>query len=374
MYAKHEARPVSFPQSPIARNHHLAVFPVLASCLLTLTGCRPYDVPEYQEIETSHTAFLVPLEDDDDKQMTFASEEFLQKHKIATKRVQIPHKWVQKGRWWFAGEWIGTRRLITVDRAPITREWTASASQGTSAKNEALWVESQDSVGFSTGITCTARIPDEEAAIKFLFNYPGGSLANVMDTEIRARIQNIMARKAAEYIMDELRSRKNEIMDEIETDVIPFFENRGIEITTIGQFGGFTYENKEIQQAIDDVFKAQQDEEVAKAEYMAQIERNKTVELEAEGKAIAAQKEAEGKAEAIKAIADAQAYEIEKALESEDFYLRLKQVELEEKRMEKWDGRYPMYFMHWGESDSVQSFILPLPGSGNLPIAKGAGS
>ncbi len=328
---------------------------------LMVVGCRPYDVPEFQEIETSHTAFLVPLEDDDDKQLTFASEEFLGKHKIATKRVQIPHKWVQKGRWWFSGEWIGTKRLITVDRAPITREWTASADQGTSAKNEALWVESQDSVGFSTGITCTARIPDEASAIKFLFNYPGGSFANVMDTEIRARIQNVMARKAAEYIMDELRSKKNEIMDEIDADVIPFFEDRGIEITTIGQFGGFTYENKEIQQAIDNVFKAQQDEEVAKAEYMAQVERNKTVELAAEGKAMAAQKEAEGKAEAIKSVADAQAYEIEQALESEEFYLRLKQLELEEKRLEKWDGRYPTNLMSLGGSDSLPNLILPIP-------------
>ena len=160
-------------------------------------------MPEFKEIETSHSAFLVPLEDDSETQVTFASEEFLKRHKISTKRIEIPHRWVQQGRWWFDGEWVGTKRLITVDRAPITREWVASRDQGTSNKDEALWVESQDSVGFSTGITCTARIPDEDAAIKFLFNYPGGSLANVMDTEIRARIQKVMARKAAEYIMDE---------------------------------------------------------------------------------------------------------------------------------------------------------------------------
>ena len=332
---------------------------------LTVAGCRPYDVPEYQEIETSHSAFLVPLEGDSDAQLTFASEEFLEQHKIATKRVQISHRWVQKGRWWFDGEWVSTKRLITVDRAPITREWTARADQGTSSKNEGLWVESQDSVGFSTGISCTARIPDEEAAIKFLFNYPGGSLTNVMDSEIRARIQKVMARKAAEYSMDDLRAKKNEIMDEIEADVVPFFEARGIEVTTIGQFGGFTYENPEIQHAIDNVFKAQQDEEVAKAEYLAQVERNKTVELEAESKAMAAQKEAEGKAEAIKAVADANAYEIEMALEREETYLRLKQLELEEKRLEKWDGHYPTTLMNLGKGDSLPNLILPIPTAEN---------
>ena len=96
---------------------------------------------------------------------------------------------------------------------------------------------------------------------------------------------------------------------------------------------------------------------------MAQVERNKTVELAAEGKAMAAQKEAEGKAEAIKSVADAQAYEIEKALESEDFYLRLKQLELEEKRLEKWDGRYPTNLLSLGGID-VSSVILPLPEMG----------
>ena len=150
-------------------------------------------------------------------------------------------------------------------------------------------------------------------------------------------------------------------MDDIEADVMPFFEDRGIEITTIGQFGGFAYENKEIQQAIDNVFKAQQDEEVAKAEYKAQVERNKTVEMEAQGKAMAVQKEAEGKAEAIKSVADAKAYEIEKALENQEVYLRLKQLELEEKRTEKWDGRYPTYLMNLGEGEPKPNVILPLP-------------
>jgi len=76
---------------------------------------------------------------------------------------------------------------------------------------------------------------------------------------------------------------------------------------------------------------------------------------------MAAQKEAEGKAEAIKAVADAQAYEIEKALESEEFYLRLKQLELEEMRLEKWDGHYPTTLMNLGESDSLPNLILPIP-------------
>lgn len=46
---------------------------------------------------------------------------------------------------------------------------------------------------------------------------------------------------------DSMEAAKNRIMDEFEDDVVPSFEGRGIEIDTIEEFGGFTYESKEIQ-------------------------------------------------------------------------------------------------------------------------------
>ena len=161
----------------------LHLFPL---CVVLLVGCiRPFDVPEFQEVSNSETAFLVPLTGDTGKQTGFDSQKYLSDRKVAVKRVQIPHEWVQTGRWSNDGKWVPTVRLIKVDRAPVTREWTAGRESGTSQKNEAIWIESQDSVGFTTGITCTARIPDDVAAVKFLFNYPSGSLESVMDTEIR---------------------------------------------------------------------------------------------------------------------------------------------------------------------------------------------
>lgn len=354
---------------------------------LSLMGCA-YDVPEYHEIGSSHTAFLVPLEGDTQKQAAFDSSEFLQKHMVAVKRVQIPHRWVDTGRLPGNGYWADTMRLITVDRAPVTREWNADSTSGTSNKNEAIWAESQDSVGFSTGITCTARIPDDDSAIKFLYNYPaatssqstqamssseepqlidtGKGLAFVMDKEIRAQIQSRIADFAALYPIDILREKKPEMLayvrfgelpEEMQPEnwqdikqpgVIEFFDDRGIEITTLGQFGGFTYENPKIQEAIDRVFEAQQDEEVAKAESKAQKERNEAVKLAAEGKAEAAKLEAQGEAEAIKTVADAKAYEIEQAQANLEAYMRLKMLELETRRLEKWDGQYPRYYLGMG--------------------------
>jgi len=127
-----------------------------------LTGCvRSYDRPEYVEIDTSETGFLIPLEGDNAQQAKFQSEEYLKQRKIATKRVQITHRWSQEGRWPTDGRWIPLVRLVKVNRSPVTREWITSQGPATAqargtANDKAIWIESADSVGFSMGFTCTA--------------------------------------------------------------------------------------------------------------------------------------------------------------------------------------------------------------------------
>lgn len=332
---------------------------VWALTVFAAAGCmRRYDTPEFAEVSNSETAFLVPLTGDTGRQKGFDSEKYLADRKVAVKRVRIPHEWVQTGRWANDGEWMATVRLIKVDRAPVTREWTAERESGTSEKDQAIWIESQDSVGFSTGITCTARIPDDGAAVRFLFNYPSGSIETVMDTEIRARVQMVMAEFANGYALSDLLGpKKGELIAKVREDVVPFFAERGIEITTVGQFGGFRYENPKIQESIDNVFQAQQDEEVARAEGVAQLERNKAIKLAAEGKAEATKLEASAEAEAIKTVAEAKAYEIEKAQENSTTYLALKQMELEQARTAKWDGKYPLYYL--GGGDGAGLLVAP---------------
>ena len=50
---------------------------------MLFSSCRPYNVPDIQQIAPNETAFLVPLEGERDKQVKFDSEEFLEKNKIA---------------------------------------------------------------------------------------------------------------------------------------------------------------------------------------------------------------------------------------------------------------------------------------------------
>lgn len=348
-----------------------AAVPVSLVLLLVYWVClvRPYDVPEYAEIGTSETGYLLPLEGSVGKQTKFDSEVMYEQNKVAIKRVQITHKWVQTGRLFSSGKWVPTVRLVKVDRHPITREWTADSSTGTTRKNQAIWVESADSVGFSVGFSCTAKIEEKDAS-KFLYQYTSKDLADVMDSEIRVKIQESAADKCAEYELDELRGKKKELIEYVREQTVAFFELRGISITAIGMFGGFTYENPKVQESIDKTVQDQQLKVSAEAEEEAQTIMNRTMKLEAEAAAEAVRIEAEGEAEGIKLVADAKAYEIEKALENMDFYLELKQLEVEMEKIQRWDGKWPTYFMQMGSSEGGPSIMLQPPKTPDVATSK----
>ena len=266
---------------------------------------------------------------------------------MATKQIRIPQQWNQLGyeTTGWNGEWRDAAKLIKVDKSPVTREWTADPNTGTSNRNEAIWVMTSDQVEFSTGWTCTARIAMRDDAVKFLHNNPSGSLQSVMDTEVRAKLQAEFGLEVTDLPMDELRKNATPHLKRVVAELTRFFSERGITITNLGITGGFVYKDKAIQDMLVKVFNAEQEKSIAIAKTQSQMEENKRVLLEADGKAkaILAQKKAEP--DGIKAVADANAYEITKAKEDLVTYLKLKQIELESRRTEKWDGRFPVYYM-----------------------------
>jgi len=339
-------------RSRLARHADKAALLAALLVLPFISGCKPYDRPEYVEIDTSETGFLIPLEGDTTQQAKFQSEDYLRQRKVAAKRVQITHRWSQQGRLGWDGQWIPSVRLVKVNRSPLTREWMSSDHRNADGqrrpdgRDQAIWIESADSVGFSMGFTCTGFIAEEDAA-KFLYWYPSGTLADVMDREVRGRIQQSAAEVAAKYPLDQLRAKKQEISDAVKHDLTNYFTGRGISVTTVGMFGGMTYENPAIQKSIDETFIAQQLKVVSAAKFEAQQKENDRVQLEAEGLAIKARQEAQGLADARKLTAQAEAgaiREINKAAQeaqSNPLLLQLKTLEVEKARVEKWDGRYP---------------------------------
>jgi len=220
-------------------------------------------------------------------------------------------------------------------------------------------------VSFSIGFNCTAYIKEADSAT-FLYRYPASSLAGLMDTEIRAMIQSEASGSCGLDDMDILRGKKKDVINQVRKTVIPFFAERGITITTIGMFGGFTYKNPKIQDAIDKTFVSQQEKVVAEAVFDAQQKKNETIEKAAIGLKNAAITKAEGEAEAIEIAAKAEAAAILAVAEaankanSNPVFLKLKQLEVEESRISKWDGVYPKWYMA-GNGDSPQIMLQGSP-------------
>ncbi len=214
------------------------------------------------------------------------------------------------------------------------------------------------------GFTCTAFVAEEHAA-KFLYWYPNGSLSSVMDTEVRGRIQQVAAEVAARYPLDSLREKKQEISDAVRVDITRFFAERGVSITTIGMFGGMTYENAEIQKSIDNTIVAQQQKVVNEARFAAQQRENDRVELEANATAERARRIAAGEADAKKIAAAAEALsirEVNKALaeaQQNPLLYQLRALEVERGRVERWNGQYPTYFM--GTAGAAPNLLLQMP-------------
>lgn len=332
-------------------NKSLLLLPLIALSLLSASCRKAYDVPEYKEVLNHETAFVLPLEGDTTGQAKFDSSKFLDEKKVSGKRIQITHRWNQTGRMGWTGTWIPNVRVITVSRAPVSKTYTAEGKGSNKDTSDDIWVESRDSVGFSIGWTVTAEIAEEDTAL-FLYKYTGDSLVDVMAEEIHDRIQARAAEFAAMDNMDTLREQKaamlqfvkngaatviiNEKPQQIgapEEGLVKYFKTRGITITNVGMFGGFTYESQAVQAAIDGVFVSQQKEETAKANFKAQQENNKVIELAAEAEANALLTVANGKAKAIEVELKA----LEKAQNSPAYVEKL--------RIDKWDGAYPQYYM-----------------------------
>jgi hypothetical protein len=326
-----------------------------------LTGCwRPFEPNQLEVINPNEEGFLLPFTTDPSKQSQTNTEEYFKKNLVFTQQVRIPQQWVAKGYETIFpnGEWRPGAILVKVDKSPVTREWTADPNSGTSNRNEAIWVMTSDQVEFSTGWTCTARIASRDDAIKFLHNYPNGTLEKVMDHEIRAYLQASFGLEVTDLPMDELRKAATPHIKSVTSKTEKFFSDRGVQITNLGITGGFVYKDPSIIQTLVKVFNAEQEKNIAIAKSAAQIEQNKQVLSEAEGKAAAILKTKKAEADGIKMVADAKAYEMEKAKGDGKTYLALKSIELQKAKIEKWDGKFPTYFM--GQSDPQLLLQVPM--------------
>lgn len=302
------------------------MLPVMSIVLASsLAACKPYDKPEYKTVEPNQTAFVIPLEGKTSEQKAFQSEKYLADKQVATKRIQVPHKWVKTGRLSSSGKYIPTIKVLIVDRYPETREW---------ANKKAFIGESKDSVKFEQGISATAQIEENDAAT-FLYKYSGKTLKEVMDREIKNKVGSVLLEKYSTMKIEEIRGNKKEVLHHVEEEVIPYFKERGITLSNLGFIGDMKYIDSKIQESINKKFNAEENAKAQKIESEADIKKAK----------------AEAEANSIRIRSMKEIKEMKK--------LELKQQELENeaKLIEKWDGKLPQV----NGSDS----IVNLPKVGN---------
>lgn len=335
---------------------------LLTGAAFTNVGCvRPFEPIHLETIGTNEEGFLIPLRSDGKQQGQTSTEDYLKQHLVFSKQVQIKQQWVQKGYETAGanGVWQDAEVLIKVDKSPVTREWTADPNSGTSNKNEAIWVMTADQVEFSTGWTITARIASRDDAVKFLHNYPNGSLEKVLDSEVRGKLQATFGLEVTDLPMEELRKAATPHITHVVKEVTTFFNQRGITITNLGITGGFVYKDQTILDTMVKVFNAEQEKTLAAASTAAQEEKNKKIRMEAEGKATAVLTEKKAEAEGIKLVADAKAYEIEKAKEQGDTYVNLKKLDLEREKLKVWDGHFPNWYFSGGNQSPDVLLNIP---------------
>ncbi len=293
-----------------------SLFAAVAVCT-ALTGCGPYPAEHAVEVKNNETAFVVPLEGDTKaKQAQFMSIEYLEKAKVATKRIIIPLRKRSLGRAWFDYEWIPLARVIVVDRAPVTCQWL---------EKNGIMVESLDSVGFTAGVNCTGMIKEEDAA-KFLYYYPGNSLSDVMNKNVKGFIQNVLAREFGSRNLSKCQQEKKDIVLGLSKELTAHFAQYGITISSVGIADGMSYDNAEVQKTIDAVF--------------VNETRVKQAEQEREAQKIINEKDL-----SIAQNERAKAEEFAKAAEAQTKMIELKIRQMEaEARLEsakRWDGKTP---------------------------------
>lgn len=303
----------------------LIILMMVLIIVFSLTGCRkPYDTPEFVTIEASQTAFLIPLVGDTTDQGVFESEELLLEAKVATKEIQIPHRWVQTARQSWRGEWRPSATLIVVERKPVSRSWESGDSSAASA-NKAIFGETADNIGIYVGMNCTAMIEEKDAA-KFLYRYNNTPLETIIDTDIKKLVEDRFNIETAKYMSTELGAVKGQIMEAVKTYVVDYFKNYGITITVLGLKEGISFENDAIQKALDKKFESEQD-------LVIQQNQNEAALAKAEAEAQAMIMLAEAQAEANRLLAESLTDEI-----------------LAQMYYERWNGELPYFY---GASDSA---------------------
>jgi hypothetical protein len=243
-----------------------------------------YDKTDYAElvyILPSESAFFIPdVGANKDAQAAFGSMAYLEQNKIAAKRFQIPHAKISGSGAW--SDFYGpSGRMYLLDRSPVSREWVKDNHRGTSAKDESFPCQTSEGLDYRVGVAISSFVTEENAA-KFLYwfgvnppqgdrkdpqviftsVYYGRSLAQIMDSVVRSKVQALVCNEVVKRTMDVANAEMSAMMTAIEASVKAYMDSRGISLDFIGWADTVTFAH-DVQQAIDRKFIADKDARIA---------------------------------------------------------------------------------------------------------------
>ncbi len=267
----------SFLYKKLRPSNNASALALLAVAIsFSLAGCGPSKVLPLENIGPNETAYVIPLEGDSANQGKIQSVKYLEDHKVLAKRIEIPVRERDLGHGLGNYEWLPTVKVIKVDRTPITREWTKGRESGTSNSNQAIAVESLESINFRVGINTTGNVLEEDAST-FLYWFAGKPISSVMDENVRGFVQSLMSAEFGKLTLEDCKKQKGRIIAQSAEAATAHFKKMGLNIMNMGGSEGLLYDDPAIQDAINKTATSEMYIEIARKEKLAQDERNKMV-------------------------------------------------------------------------------------------------
>lgn len=224
------------------------------------------------ELQPNQTAFLIPtIAGSLGDQQKFQSANYYADKKVPAKRILLDKDLI-------GGKWLPRNYVYIVDRTPVSRQWTEDKGTGTTAANEALCAETNQSIRVCFQIAVAVAVTEDDAAT-YLYYYPadklrdqnvGGvyvstPLAQVVDNQVRNFALSILGRETKNRDLESTYTQTNDIVTTTLRESAEFFKKQGISIVYLGM-GGDLKLDPEIQSVINRLYVAQKEREIAKAQ------------------------------------------------------------------------------------------------------------
>lgn len=253
---------------------------LLALASISFMSCiRPYDKPEYIEIDPNETAFVIPLFTDStiktEDQVQLNDAEYYKNCAVSQKLIQVPHKWIKTGRFANSGYYTGTVKVITVDLTPHAGRWEANDDM------TAIKVETAASQGITIPMSYTMHIEPADAAT-YLSHYRAVDFDSVINVQINRYFAGVVGKYFHETEYKDIAAKRDEMLEKAVSETKEHFKAEGITIDALAIIDGLIYDDRSLQENIDQQAKVQAQIvlENQKAELLSQQRKNETYEAE----------------------------------------------------------------------------------------------